>query len=63
MNWRNLFLVLGLFGTSLLAREWRSSEGSRTLEAEFAGLKDGKLLLKTKDGKSTVVPAAVFSKE
>ena len=63
MNWRNLFLVLGLFGTSLLAREWRSSDGSRTLEAEFAGLKDGKLLLKTKDGKSTVVPAAVFSKE
>jgi hypothetical protein len=40
MNWRNLFLVLGMFGASLPAREWRSSDGSRTLEAEFAGLKD-----------------------
>jgi S1-C subfamily serine protease len=63
MNWRNLFLVLGMFVTSLPAREWRSSDGSRTLEAEFAGLKDGRLLLKTKDGKSTVVAATVFSKE
>jgi hypothetical protein len=63
MNWRNLFLVLGMFGASLSAREWRSSDGSRTLEAEFTGLKEGNLLLKTKDGKSTLFPATAFSKE
>lgn len=63
MNWRLLLLVVVMSGTSALAREWRSSDGARTLEAEFGGLKDGKLLLKTPDGKSTVVPASAFSPE
>jgi len=38
-------------------------DGSRTVEAEFAGMKDGKLLLKSKDGKTAVFPASVFSAE
>lgn len=63
MNWRFPLLVVVMFGASAPAREWRSSDGSRTLEAEFGGLKDGKLLLKTPDGKSTVVPASAFSQE
>lgn len=61
MNWRLLLFVVVMSGASSPAREWRSSDGSRTLEAEFGGLKDDKLLLKTPDGKSTVVPASAFS--
>lgn len=63
MNWRNLFLVALMLGASVSAREWRSVDGSRTVEAEFAGMKEGRLLLKGKDGKSTVFPATAFSKE
>lgn len=63
MNWRNFFLVVVMLCAPVSAREWRSADGARTLEAEFAGLKDGKLLLKTKDGKSTVFPVTAFCKE
>ncbi|MDZ4401840.1 trypsin-like peptidase domain-containing protein [Prosthecobacter sp.] len=63
MNWRNFFLGAVMACASASAREWRSADGSRTVEAEFAGMKEGKLLLKSKDGKSTVFPAAAFSKE
>lgn len=63
MKSRNLFLVAVMVCAPVSAREWRSADGARTLEAEFAGLKDGKLLLKTKDGKSTAFPATAFSKE
>lgn len=45
------------------AREWRSADASRSVDAEFAGMKDGRLLLKGKDGKAVVYPADAFSKE
>lgn len=62
MNWRNYLLVFIAFG-DLSAREWRSADGSRTMEAQFAGMKEDKLLLKDKDGKATVYPAAAFSEK
>lgn len=61
MKWWNLFTFVVMAFATASAREWRSTDGSRSLEAEFGGLKDGKLLLKTKDGKSTVLSAAAFS--
>ncbi len=63
MNWRGILIVAVMTGTAASAREWRSVDGSRTVEAEFAGLKEGKLLLKTRDGKATVFPANIFSNE
>jgi len=63
MNWRLLFFVVVIINSSALAREWRSSDGSRTMVGEFGGLKEGKLLLKTPDGKSTVVLVSAFSPE
>ncbi|WP_345781016.1 trypsin-like peptidase domain-containing protein [Prosthecobacter sp.] len=63
MSWRGLLIFSFMACGYLSAREWRSSDGSRTVEAQFAGMKDGKLLLKAKDGRSTVYPAAAFSKE
>jgi S1-C subfamily serine protease len=63
MSWRNLFLLAVMACAPLSAREWRSPDGSRTVEAQFSGMKDGKLLLKDKDGRSTVYPVAAFSKE
>jgi S1-C subfamily serine protease len=63
MSWRDLLIFSFMACGSLSAREWRSSDGSRTLEAQFAGMKDGKLLLKDKDGRSTVYAVAAFSKE
>lgn len=63
MSWRGLLIFSFMACGYLSAREWRSSDGSRTVEAQFAGMKDGKLLLKDKDGRSTVYPAAAFSKE
>ena len=62
MNWRIFILVFIAFGM-LSAREWHSADGSRTMEAQFAGMKEDKLLLKDKEGKATVYPAAAFSKE
>ncbi|MCB1279228.1 serine protease [Prosthecobacter sp.] len=60
MNWRKCLLVfIACSGPS--AREWRSADGTRTMEAQFAGMKEDKLLLKDKEGKATVYPAAAFS--
>lgn len=63
MSWRSFFFLAVMACVSVSAREWRSADGSRTLEAQFGGLKDGRLLLKDKDGRATVYPAAAFSKE
>lgn len=63
MNWRNLFLLAVMASATVSAREWRSADGSRTLEAQFAGMKEGKILLKDKEGKATVYPVAAFSTE
>lgn len=52
-----------MFCASISAREWRSVDGSRAVEADFTGMKDGKILLKSKDGKTAVFPAAAFSAE
>lgn len=62
MNWRS-FILVAIMSASVSAREWRSADASRSVEAEFAGLKDGKLLLKGKDGKAVIYPADAFSKE
>lgn len=63
MHWRALVLFAVMTGGTGSAREWRSADSSRTVEAEFGGMKDGKLLLKTKDGNSSVFPASAFSPE
>lgn len=53
------FLVLG--GVSAAAREWRSADGAKTINAAFAGLKDERVLLTDKGGKQTVHPLTIFS--
>ena len=63
MNWRNSVFYAVMATAAAYAREWHSADGARTLEAEFGGMQDGKLLLKTKDGKSTVLSATAFAKE
>ena len=63
MSWRNLLIYAVMVCATASAREWHSADGTRTLEAQFAGMKEDKLLLKDKDGKATIYPAAVFSKE
>lgn len=63
MSWRNFILVAVMACASVSAREWRSADGSRTMEGQFGGLKDGKVLLKDKDGRATVYPIALFSKD
>lgn len=63
MHWRAIVLFAVVTCGISSAREWRSSDGARTVEAEFGGMKDGKLLLKMKDGSSSVLPATAFSPE
>lgn len=63
MSWRNFLFLAFMTCASISAREWRSSDGSRTVEAQFAGMKDGKLLLKGRDGKAAVFPVTAFSQE
>lgn len=63
MNWRSLLVILLLACLYAQAREWRSADGTRTLEGQFGGLKEGRLLLKDQGGKSLVHPLALFSKE
>ena len=46
-----LVFIIGC--SSLPARTWTDAKSGRTLEAEFIGLKDGKVTLKRKDGKSS----------
>lgn len=63
MSWRNFLFLAFMACTTVAAREWRSADGSRTVEAEFAGMEGDKLLLKGKDGKTAAYPASAFSNE
>jgi hypothetical protein len=46
---------------SASAREWRSVDGTKSIEAEFGGLKDGRVLLKLPDGKGSVLALSALS--
>ncbi|MFZ4768163.1 MAG: hypothetical protein ACOYMN_24710, partial [Roseimicrobium sp.] len=64
MRWRNLFpltLTAWSLAWSLVAREWRSADGTRTVEAAFVAVKDGQLLLDTGKGKPAQHPVTLFS--
>lgn len=63
MSWRGRLLLVFMLHTPVLAREWRSADGSRTLEGQFGGLKDGRLLLKDKAGRTSAHPVALFSND
>lgn len=43
------------------AREWRSADGAKSIEAEFGGVKDERVLLKLPDGKSSVLALSALS--
>jgi len=45
-------LVFFIGGSTLPARTWTEADSGKTLEAEFVGIKDGKVTLKRADGKS-----------
>lgn len=42
------------------AREWKSADGSKTIEAAFVGVQEGKIVLKTA-GKTTAFPLTAFA--
>ncbi len=46
----------------ILPRKWTDSTGKHSVEAEFVDLKDGKLRLKRKDGKTITLPIDILSK-
>jgi len=56
------FLLLALIAAAAPARDWRSLDGTRTLQADFGGLKDNQVLLKPAKGQTTVLPLAALSK-
>jgi hypothetical protein len=47
---RRLLSLAVIIVISASAREWRSVDGTKSIEAEFGGLKDGRVLLKLPDG-------------
>lgn len=56
------FLLLAVFITiAAPAREWRSADGTKTIEAEFGGVKDERVLLKMPDGKASVLALSTLS--
>lgn len=56
------FILLAMFTTiSAAAREWRSADGTKTIEAEFGGVKDDRVLLKLPDGKASVLALSALS--
>jgi hypothetical protein len=56
------FLCLAaLLIPSLNGREWKSADGSRSLHASFAALKDQQVLLRLPDGKTTVLPLTALA--
>jgi hypothetical protein len=56
------FILLAVFITlSATAREWRSADGAKTIEAEFGGVKDDRVLLKLPDGKASVLALSALS--
>lgn len=64
MCWRNC-LPFVAFAWSITwtatAREWRSSDGKRTVDAAFVALKDGQLLLDSGSGKPAAHAITLFS--
>jgi hypothetical protein len=48
---------------ALPTRTWNDATGAFSVEAQFAGVKDGKVLLKKADGKTVSVPLDQLSKE
>ncbi|MBX7209709.1 MAG: trypsin-like peptidase domain-containing protein [Verrucomicrobiaceae bacterium] len=60
-RWIAMLAWLLLAGASSSAREWRSADGARTLEARFVALKGGQLSLGSADGRPRVFPLAAFS--
>lgn len=63
MRWRGCLFLVFMLHTPMLAREWRSADGARTLEGRFGGLKDGKLLLKDNSGRAVAHPVTLFSQD
>ncbi len=56
------FILLAVFITfSATAREWRSADGAKTIEAEFGGVKDDRVLLKLPDGKSSILALSALA--
>jgi hypothetical protein len=57
------FILLAMINITIsaTAREWRSADGSKTIEAEFGGLKDNLVLLKLPDGKASVLALGILS--
>jgi len=58
---RRFFLLAMIITSSAAAREWRSADGSKSIEAEFSGLKDNVVLLKLPDGKTSVLALSILS--
>ena len=54
-----LFLVLGCLAAA--GREWRSADGSKTVEASFGGLKNERVLLIGKDNKTSMLALNALS--
>ncbi len=50
-----------IFSASLSAREWKSADGSRSLQADFVAMKDTQVLLRLPDGKTTVLSLSALS--
>lgn len=64
MRWRNslpLAAVVWSMAWFASAREWRSSDGRRTVDAAFVALKDGQLLLDSGNGKPAAHAITLFS--
>jgi len=57
-----LGLILGMVAGLLHAREWKSADGGKTVEAVFAGLRGDMLALRL-GGKPSVFPLAAFAPE
>jgi hypothetical protein len=58
---RRLLLMAVSITITAAAREWRSADGAKSIEAEFGGVKDERVLLKLPDGKSSVLALSALS--
>ncbi len=58
-----LLIFLISLAWAALGREWHGVEADGTLEAEFAGMKDEKVLLRMEGGRSLVLPLRLLSRE
>lgn len=58
-----LLIFLTFLTGSALGREWHGVQDGRTLEAEFAGMKDDKVLLRQQEGRSLVLPLRLLSRD